>query len=89
MGNEALGPFDVAAVAARYSVSAATVREWITSGDLAAVNVSRSAASRKPRWRISASALEAFEARRAPTLSPLAPRRQRRKKPTDVVEFYR
>lgn len=80
------GPLTVADVAARYGVASGTVLKWITAGDLAAVNVSRSARSRKPRWRITAAALAAFEARRAPQVA--APRQQRRQKPADVIEFY-
>lgn len=79
--------FTVAAVAERYGVTAATVLAWIRGGELAAVNVSRSFSSRKPRYRISTAALEAFEAHRAP--APPLTHRHRRKRPGGVIEFYK
>ena len=79
----------VAEVAERFGVSAETVTGWIRAGELRAVNVSRSRTSKKPRWRVSALAIEAFEASRTATPEPTAPK-TRRKKPTDgVIEFYR
>ena len=74
-------------VADRYGVSGATVLGWIRAGELRAVNVSRSRHSRKPRWRVSTTALEAFEAGRSATAEPPAPK-GRRKKPGCVIEFY-
>ncbi len=70
----------------RYGVTAATVLTWIRAGELQAVNVSRSAKSKKPRWRITAMAIDAFEATRMPN-SP-RPRARRRTQPTDVIAFY-
>jgi hypothetical protein len=43
---------DVKSVAARFGVSCSIVASWIRNGELAAINVSRSASSRKPRFRI-------------------------------------
>jgi len=71
----------------RYGVSAHTVLSWIRSGELRAVNVGRRPGARKPRWRISAQALEAFEQLRTP--APPTPRARRKKRPADVIEFYR
>ncbi|AMV23763.1 Helix-turn-helix domain protein [Gemmata sp. SH-PL17] len=73
-------------VAKKFGVSEATVLAWITRGELKAVNVSRSARSKRPRWRISQAALEAFEAARTP--SPPAPTVRRSKQPADVIQFY-
>jgi excisionase family DNA binding protein len=82
------GPLTVADVAELHSVSAGTVLTWIRAGELAAVNVGRRPGARKPRWRITAAALERFEAwRAAPQLQPRE--RQRRQRPADVIEFIR
>ncbi len=57
-------------------------------GELRALHVGRSSGARKPRWRITAEALEAFElvpAARTPT--PSVPRARRRKRPADFIEF--
>jgi excisionase family DNA binding protein len=74
-------------VCERYSVSEHTVLGWIRSGELRAINVGRRLGAKKPRWRITAEALEAFEILRTPTSPP--PRPKRRKRPADVIEFYR
>jgi len=79
--------FTIREVCERYAVTPTTVRAWIRSGALHALNVSRSHASRKPRWRITQSALDAFELSRTPTPAP--PRvAGRRKRPGAVIEFY-
>lgn len=64
-------------VADRYGVSVRTVRAWIAAGDLAAVDVSRRVGSRRPRVRITADALAAWEALRS--VSPASPARTRRR----------
>jgi excisionase family DNA binding protein len=69
----------------RYGVTEHTVLAWIHSGELRAVNVGRRPGAKKPRWRIPATAVEAFEQLRAP--GPL-PRRARRHRPADVIPFY-
>jgi len=71
----------------RYRVSAHTVLGWIRSGELRAVNVGRRQGAKKPRWRISATALEAFEALR--TVTPPRPGSRRKKRVAEVIEFYR
>ena len=70
----------------RYGVSEHTVLGWIRSGELRAVNVGRRPGGKKPRWRITQEALEAFEQLR--TAAPPAPRLRRRKRPADMIEFY-
>lgn len=76
----------VQGVAERYGVSEHTVIEWIHSGELKAVDVSRKRGGR-PRWRITEESLEAFELSKMPT--PTAPRTRTRKTvDDDVVVFY-
>lgn len=70
----------------RYGVTEHTVLGWIRSGELRAVNVGRQPGARKPRWRISETALAEFELARTPT--PSQPRAARRKRSADVVKFY-
>jgi len=55
--------YTAAALAELYGVKVDTVLAWIHAGELAAVDVSRPG-SQRPRWRISADAVEAFERRR-------------------------
>lgn len=73
-------------ISERFGVSEHTVLSWINSGELRAINVGRKADARKPRWRITAAALEAFEAMR--TATPPPPRTKRRKRLGDVIQFY-
>ena len=63
-------------VAQRYGVSPDTVRGWIASGQLPAVNVGKGS---RPRFRISADALRDFDAKRPPQVVPTA-RSQRRRR---------
>jgi excisionase family DNA binding protein len=69
----------------RYGVEEHTVLGWIRSGELRALNVGRTLGKKKPRWRITAEALAAFELLRTPTPPPP---RTRRRKQTDVINFY-
>ncbi len=73
----------------RYSVSEHTVLGWIRAGELKAVNVGRQAGGKKPRWRVTQAALDAFETARTPTVEK-SPRvtRKRANKGMAVVEFY-
>ena len=71
----------------RYAVSEHTVLGWIRSGELRAINVGRRLGSKKPRWRITQEALEAFEQLRTPT--PPLPRTKRRKRAPEAVLFYK
>ncbi len=70
----------------RYGVGEDSVLAWIRSGELKAMNVARSAKSKRPSWRISPEALAAFEAARTP--EPPAPRAKRRAKHAGIVQFY-
>lgn len=81
-------PLTVSQIAERYSVSESTVLEWIRTGELCAISVSRNPRSKRPHWRITAAALEQFEATRTAS-GPPAPRARRAKQPRDVIEFYR
>ena len=57
-------------VCERLGVNEHTVLGWIRSGELRAVNVGRRPGGKKPRWRITQEALEAFEQlRTSPTSS--------------------
>ncbi len=69
----------------RFGVSEGTVLGWVRSGQLKALNVGRTRSAKRPRWRITQGAVDAFEASR--TATPPEPR-ARRAKPADVVEFY-
>jgi excisionase family DNA binding protein len=71
----------------RYGVSEGTVLTWINRGELRAVNVGRRLGAKKPRWRITQEALEAFELAR--TATPASPRASRRKRPAEIIEFYK
>ena len=73
-------------VAQRYGVGEHTVLGWIRSGQLRAINVGRNIAAKKPRWRITAEALETFELVRLHT--PPQPTRRRRKRQAAATEFY-
>ena len=72
-------------VAERYGVSEHTVLSWIKCTEMRAIDVSRKRGG-KPRWRITAEALAAFELSRTP--SPPPPRMRRKKQPADVIQFY-
>jgi hypothetical protein len=71
----------------RYAVNEHTVLAWLHSGELVGLNVGRSSDKKKPRWRITAGALAAFEQLR--TASSPHPQTRRRKRSTDVIEFYK
>jgi len=64
-----------------------TVLGWIRAGELKAVNVGRAPDGRKPRWRITQSAIDSFELARTPTAAPARVAGQK-KQPSGVVEFY-
>jgi excisionase family DNA binding protein len=78
--SEMLTPPDVAR---RYGVSPDTVRGWIASGGLHAVNVSK---CRRPRYRIPLEALKDFDKRHLPRIVPALPaQRRRRPKPAGLI----
>jgi transposase len=80
---------DVAAVAARFGVTVATVLQWIHSGELRALNVARKPSTKKPRWRVSEEALAEFEVSRSHEPPILRVRRPHRRREQGVVEFYK
>ena len=79
--------FTVQDIQRRYGVTVHTVLGWIRSGELRAVNVGRRLGAKKPRWRVSQEALDAFEQLRTPASAQ--PTATRRKRPSEVIEFYR
>lgn len=78
-----LTPYDVAET---LGVSFATVMSWIRDGELIAVCASRNAKSKKPRFRIDATAFETFKASRQPI--PPATKSTRRRKSTAVGKKF-
>lgn len=80
-----LSPADIAA---RYCVKADAVLAWIRSGELRAVDVSRSRTRKLPRWRISPADLESFEESRAAKPHVHPPPKTRRKNASDIIEFF-
>jgi excisionase family DNA binding protein len=72
-------------VCERYGVTEHTVLTWLNRGELRGFNVGRRPGAKKPRWRITPEALEAFELARS--VAPPPPRR-RRKRPAAVIQFY-
>jgi excisionase family DNA binding protein len=79
--------YSVRDVRERHGVSEGTVLSWIRAGELRAVNVGRRPGAKKPRWRITPEALEAFEQLRTPT--PRRASSRRRSADATVIEFYR
>lgn len=75
-----------AEVAKDWGISVRTVFDWINSGRLRAVNVSRNPRSRRPRYRIDPADLQDFERTREVGTPKPAPQRRRNK--PDVIEFY-
>jgi excisionase family DNA binding protein len=77
-------------VAARYGVRVPTVLAWVRTGQLRAIDVSRRPGPKRPTWRVTQAALDAFEALRTPTPTPAGGRtsRARRKRAGGFVRFY-
>lgn len=73
-------------LADRYGVGVPVVLAWIRTGQLPALNVSRSASAKRATWRITAAAVAAFEAARA--ARPVPAVRRKRKQVAGVIEFY-
>jgi excisionase family DNA binding protein len=74
--------------AGRLAVSPDKIRAWIRSGELVALDVSRKVGGR-PRFRIDAAALLAFEERRRVRPQSRVSRRLRaRSTPKDVIQFF-
>lgn len=74
-------------LAKRYGVSTDKVVRWILAGELEAMNFATTTNGR-PRYKIPASAVEAFEARRQVISRPSKPR-PRRSLPTGIVRHFR
>ncbi len=74
----------VAQVAERLGTRTHTVTAWIKSGELRAIDISQSAGGR-PTWRIMPEDLDAFIERRT---HQAAPKRTRRKKRSNIKEFF-
>lgn len=70
-------------IAKRFGVKADTVRSWIHSGELRAINVAPSG-STKPSFRVSDEAIAEFQLKRG--TQPPAPTRRRRK-PSAVKQY--
>ena len=80
--------YSITNLAERYGVTEHTVLAWIKSGEMKAINVGRSPKAKKPRWRVSKEALDAFEELRSPIVAQPKTRR-RSKKPNDVIPFIK
>ena len=75
------------AIAARLSVAEETVRGWIASGELTAVNVA-SRGCRRPRYRVDPADLEMFLAARRPNAPPPVRPPRRRQNESGIIQFY-
>lgn len=74
------------ALARQYGIKPEKVIVWIRRGELRAVNVAERVGGR-PRWRISAEAIEEFERRRS-AVRPAKTHRRRKRKPEirDIIK---
>jgi hypothetical protein len=59
---------------------------WIRNGELEAINMARDPGGR-PRYRITPEAIKKFEQRRTAQPAPKQPRRYRKPKSTDFIEY--
>ncbi len=74
-------------VARARGVKPAKVLAWIASGELEAVNHAGRAAGR-PRWRISAEALQAFDRARSNRSAAPARAAPRRQRDAAVIQYF-
>ena len=74
-------------LAAELRVSCDKILYWIHAGELKATNIAQDQSSR-PRYRIDRSAVDDFKRLRMNHAAPKMPRRQKRKPPADVIEFF-
>jgi excisionase family DNA binding protein len=72
------GPLSVVQMAKRLGVAPDTIRKWIASGELKAINYAKP--GKRPRYRIEATALADFERRRSTLESQPRERRPRKSK---------
>lgn len=63
----------VAQICKEFAVDELTVRHWIRSGQLLAINVCRSPTATKPRWRVRRESIERFMATRSNRPAEAAP----------------
>lgn len=82
------GFLTVAQVAELLLVDVGKVHDWISGGDLAAVNVTRVRGTRA-RWRISREALDAFLASRGNRMAPPPAPRATRRRAEAVTQYFR
>jgi hypothetical protein len=80
------GSYSVKQIAERYGVNVTKVGQWIANGQLRGINIALRP-GRRPRWRILAADLAAFEAARSATPPPPPMRRRRRADP-EVIQFF-
>jgi excisionase family DNA binding protein len=80
--------FSVGEIAKLLGVTEHTVLGWIHNGELRAINVGRTPHGKKPRWRVSAEALDEFERLRNATPQPTVASRRSKRGSNDVIEFY-
>lgn len=80
--------FTVRDIEERYGVTERTVLHWIHTGQIKAINVGVEPGKKKPRWRFTAAAVDAFEAARAsaPAVPPIC---RRKRQPSEVIEFIK
>lgn len=81
--------YNVHEIQERYAVGEATVLGWIHGGELAAINVGKEPGKKKPRWRITEAALQAFELLRSSEAPAPKPVRRTRKRSADQVVFFK
>ncbi len=74
-------------IAKSLGINLSKVSAWIRAGDLEAIDVSLRR-GQKPRWRISAAALEAFLLRRSSPKSTPRATTTRRSKDAGTIEFF-
>ncbi len=79
--------YTVAQIAERFQVDQHKVLTWIRNGQLRAINVATSPTSLRPRWRVTADALIAFEAARSTSPAPKIARRRRQADPK-IIQFF-
>lgn len=79
--------FSTGEVAKQFRVAEGKVRGWITSHQLAAVNVAANVSCR-PKWRIPQSAIDEFVARRQAKPAVKISRRRKRQKCPSLIEFF-
>jgi hypothetical protein len=70
----------------RFGVGEQTVRAWVKSGQLRAINVSRLPTANRPLWRFMLADVEAFEAARL-TGDPAKPAGRKKKAAPAAAEF--